>query len=105
MKFRLPQTVTYWAPSTPTGFGTRTFSTPTTLDCRWEDVSVEFIDQQGETVVSKSRIYLDTDVVPEGMLYLGTSTAATPPATAERIRQVKRTPSLDGTQFLYTVML
>ncbi len=103
----LPQTITHWSPGTRDQFGGMTFGTPVALKGKWEDKSILFINQLGEEVRSEAIVYLDTDVVVEGFLFLGSSTIADPRTVtnAREIRAFSRIPTLDATNFERRVML
>ena len=103
----LRQTITYWSPSTPDGFGGKSFGSPTTLNGRWEDKVVEFVDPEGRESVSQAIVYTDTDVSLGGFLYNGTSTASDPNSVdgAREIRNFSKTPNLKANQFERKVIL
>lgn len=97
----LRQTATYWPPSTPDGFGGKSFGTRQSVKCRWEDKAEKFVDTSGEEVVSEAIVYLAVDVVQKGWLFLGTS-GSTDPTTvsgAHEIRAFRKSPSLKATLF------
>ena len=92
----LRQTATYWAPSTPDGFGSRSYSAPVAVNCRWTQKQELFVDSAGKEVLSQAVVWCDTDVALEGYLYLGTSTE-TDPSTLDgafEIRQWEKTLSV-----------
>lgn len=94
----LRQTVTYWAPGAPDGYGGLSFSAPVTMKGRWED-RVELIrDSFGEETVSQAVAYLTQDVVVRGYLYEGSSTASSPLSVdgAKKIIRVDKTPTLNA---------
>lgn len=97
----LKQTATYWAPTTLNSFGKPTFVAPVTISCRWEDKEVKFYDAQGDERVSKSIVYLASDVLNTGYLYLGTSTESSPHGVVGtlEIKGFKKTPNIKGTLF------
>jgi len=103
MNFRLPHTVTYWAPSTRDQYNVLSFADPVQLDCRWQSAAKLFRDVDGVQQVSDAVIYLDQVVVREGWLYLGTSAVADPKTVdgAHEIRQINSSDDLAGTQTLY----
>lgn len=65
------QTAVYWAPAGNNGFG-KTFAAPVEISCRWDDVSEQVIDQQGQETMSKAKLLLTGDVIEGGFMYLGT---------------------------------
>lgn len=102
-----PQTATYWAISGNDGFGGMTFSSPTTLSVRWQDVSERFIDEAGAEKVSRAKVFLQEDVTLGSYLYLGTSTESSPydVSGAYEVRSFFKIPSLDGVEFERKAML
>lgn len=103
----LRQTVTYWSPGGNDGFGGVSYGTPVNIKGRWQDVAELFIDASGNEVVSKAKVWIDTDVVNKGYLYLGESTAADPETVsdAREIRQFGKIPNLRATEFERLVRL
>lgn len=68
------QTAVYWAAPTEDGYGSKTFSDPTEIDCRWEARTEKISrvgERIGEEVVSQARVFVTEDVVEQGWLYLG----------------------------------
>jgi len=107
---KLNQTITYWSPGVPDGFGGMTYGTPEAIQGRWEGQNELFIDAEGNEVRSQSIVYLDQSVQINGYLALGeyTDSTDTDPTTisgAKEIRSVKSTPSVDASQTLYKVWL
>lgn len=90
------QTATYWAPSTPNGFGGYTYATPVQIIVRWEYKQEEVVKENGETVVSRAVVFTSLDLANHGYLYLGTSTTADPTtvANAFQIQAIIKTPDL-----------
>ncbi len=101
------QKATYWATGTSDGFGGHTFTAPISLDVRWEEKNELVINDKGETVVSRARVFVDRDLDLEGYLFLGVSTGADPRVVDDtyRILEIRKTPSLDGTTFERKVYL
>ncbi len=97
----LNQIATYWAPGAPDGFGAFTYASPVELNCRWEDRVEVMTDEDGTQFVSKSRIFLEDDVVKEGYLLLGESTAIDPQKVdnAYKVRVFAKTPDLLAENF------
>lgn len=91
-----PQTATYWAPSTPNGFGGFTYATPVQIDVRWENKQEEVTKENGETIVSMATVFVDQDLDSHGYLYLGTSAEADPTtvAGAFQIQTIIKIPDL-----------
>lgn len=110
----LTQTIVYWALDKPDGRGGYLFDSPVEITGRWEDRQEKFVDANGEEVISKSIIFLNQDVTINGWLYLGefsdlSSGELADPGEIEGpagiIRQVKKTSSIDGTEFLREAIL
>lgn len=89
---------TYWAPSTPDGYGGGTFPAPIAITCRWEDTSELFIDSTGREAQSAAVVYPDQVVLTQGWLYQGTSTEADPHNVlgAFEIKNTRKIGSLDN---------
>ncbi len=97
----LNQVATYWSPGVPDGFGGFTYDAPVELNCRWEDRVEVMTDTEGTQFVSKARIFLEDDVVHEGYLFLGVSTATDPQKVddAYKIRVFAKIPDLLAENF------
>ena len=67
----LNQTCVYWGTPTASGYGAFTYATPVELDCRWLQVREVITDNNGDEIVSHSRVRVAQDVDEEGVLYLG----------------------------------
>jgi hypothetical protein len=78
LSLALTEEITYWAPLTPDQFGKVAVAAPITIKCKWEDVQELFINAQGEEVRSSAMVYVDRDVVEQGWLFRGISTATEP---------------------------
>lgn len=103
----LYQTITYWAPSTPDGYGGKAYSSPTSIKGRWEDTVELFIDAIGREKVSMARVYVDRQLVNGGFIFLGTNSSTDPTSVdgAREIRQVRKIPDLRAKSFEHRVML
>lgn len=101
------QTATYWSPSTPDGFGGKTYGTATALTVRWEDKIELFIDKDGREAQSSAQVFVGSDVAVEGYLYLGASSAADPRTVAgsREIRAFEKIPNLKASEFLRRAFL
>jgi len=78
MSEKYPHTVTYWAPNVPDGYGNYTFAAPSTIDGRWEDKQELYVDADGQEKTSQAKVFVDTDLSPNGYLFFGTSVEANP---------------------------
>ena len=92
--------------------GQPTYETPVEIDCRWEDVVQEFVDNKGNRNVSKSVVYVDRDMKVGGVLLLGELDSGSideeNPLQNEgafEIRQVSKIPNLKNTEYLRVVYL
>jgi hypothetical protein len=65
------QIAVYWGTPTNDGFGTHTYADPIEIYCRWEDVSIKMLDEEGIEFVSRAVVYVLQDVELNGLLYLG----------------------------------
>lgn len=103
----LKQTCTFWKQTGTDIQGAPTFNTPVTLPCRWEDASELFYNKHGQEVVSKSKVFLASDVSLEGYLYLGASVVTNPRSLsgASEIQMVKRIPDLRAIKTMYVAFL
>ena len=68
---RCTQTAVYWGNPTPDGYGQNTFDAPVEVSCRWEQRERIIKDRLGREVVSKATVWVVSDLVSEGWLYLG----------------------------------
>lgn len=102
----LNQTITYWS-VTPDGYGGYTFGTPVQILGRWEDKVEAFVNPTGVQQYSQAVVYTETDLAPEGYVFLGTSVASDPTTVsgAQRILDYAKTPDLEAGVFLRKVML
>lgn len=90
------QIATYWGEPVSDGYGGETFAAPRSLLVRWEERSVEFSDQSGETHISKAVVFVEEPLDIGGYLYLGESAEAIPGniKDAHDIRQFSTIPDL-----------
>lgn len=104
----LKQDATYWAPGGNDGFGGTIYGAPTPLKVRWEDKTTLFVDVDGKEARARARIYVkNTDVVTAGYIFLGTSTSTAPESVAGafEIRDYRKTPNLNATEFERRVLI
>lgn len=97
----LKQTITYWAPGAPDGYGGLAFATPVQIKGRWEDRVEIYADPSGRELSCNAVVYLADSVVNRGYLYNGESSAASPLSVsgAKEIRRFDRTPTLNASYF------
>lgn len=105
--YNLKETVTYWAPSGYDARGNSGFSSPVTLDGRWEERTQIYTNRQGEEVRSRAVVFVSVDVALGGYLYLGTSAEANPfnQSDAYEIKDFKKIPNLPANKFVRQAML
>lgn len=103
----LKQTITYWAPGAPDGFGGKAYNAPTNIKGRWEDRVQNIMDNSGQETVSNATVYLSSDVAVHGYLFNGNSTASSPVGLsgAYEIKRVDKTPTLNAQYFERKVLL
>lgn len=103
----LPMTITMWRNPVPNGTGANTYDAPITLAGRWEEKQVLFLDAAGKEVVSQAILYSETDFQIGAYVYNGTSAATDPLAVAgaKEIRQIGKSPSVHGSQFVCKAFL
>ena len=112
----LKQTCVYWVPNDVPfdDYGQPQYGDAVELKCRWEDEAVEFIGPTGTTEISRSVVYVASDVEPGGVLFLGTLAVVTASGDlivpknntgAWEIRRFNKIPNLKATEFLRTAFL
>ena len=88
-----------------------TIAVPVELSCRWEDVNEEFIAPDGTKQLSRSKVYVESDVALGGILMLGTEDDITDAVNikenegAWEIMAYGKLPNFRATEFLRTVYL
>lgn len=74
MKQMLRQKAIYWGPGELQFDGQMRDTPPTNpeeIKCRWEEKQVEFLDKEGNKVLSKAVVMVDRDLQMLGFLWLG----------------------------------
>jgi len=112
------QTAVYWAlASGDSGgiahddYGQPCYLAGEELDCRWEDVTEEFVGPNGTREMSHAKVYVDQDVDVGGMLMLGDEDNITDTVNikendgAWEIRRFEKLPTFRATEFLRTAIL
>ena len=104
---KLRQRCTYWAPSGVDLAGNQGFTAPISLKCRHEARTEKFLADSGDEQISNSIFYLNQNVLADGFIMEGNSTAASPVliSSANEIRKVFVVPSVSAQQTLYKVMV
>jgi len=114
----LKQICVYWPPaeidSGGDGFdnyGQPVVTTPSEVNCRWEDKAEEFIGVDGTKQISKAVVYVGEDVVIGGILMLGGLIDIIDDVNikendgAWEIKGFSKVPNLKATEFLRTAFL
>ena len=65
------QTAVYWEPSGMSGYGSAVYNEPRELKIRWDDTSEKVTANNGELIVSRSRILVQEELKYKGYLWLG----------------------------------
>jgi hypothetical protein len=106
---KLNQVLTYWAPSTPNGFGGWNYALPVEKACRWDERLRVTVDAQGREVVSTASAYVLEELSLEGYIRLGSLSSNMPNPTedkdARRILSRAKTPSIDASEHVYQVFV
>lgn len=108
----LRQKAVYWAPLGENETGQMTFDDPIEIPVRWEDITMEFLDKQGKTQVSRSQVFVDRVLEVGGVLWKGTldyiaADASNPFANEDAwaIRSFNEQPDMRARNFLRWVIL
>lgn len=114
----LKQTAVYWGLASVESdgndydnYGQPVLTEPVELKCRWEDEQVEFIAADGTKQISKSVVYVESDVAAGGVLMLGTLSDITDSENAKEndgaweIKGFGKLPNFRATEFLRTAYL
>ncbi len=72
MRIARNQTAVYWAPTGRNYAGLTTFGTPVEIACRWEERNEIYISSNAQEERSSAVVYPESQVVNEGLLFLGT---------------------------------
>ena len=110
---QLKQTAVYWGNPSSDGYGGRTFDDAVEMSVRWQDRQELFVDAQGREQTSRAVVYVATDLIVGGYLYLveladissaeeGDPLAV---ATAYEIRAISKTPDIGADRFARKVWL
>lgn len=102
MNLIYPQSATYWGAPAPTGFGGHTFASAVAISVRWEEKMDEFVDEQGQTKLSRAVVYAPIDLEVGGYLLLGSSGASDPTGVsgALPIQRYAKIPDLRANEYL-----
>lgn len=123
MEDALNQRAVYWHPKAAGDEGEVTFEEPVEIVCHWQNVVEAYMDRRtGDEATSRSKIFVDRDLVELGVLWLppagGTNleagealialTSETVPFSnpgAFEIRRFDKVPDFDGEEFVRTAYL
>ena len=107
LRTSLRQKCVYWPPSADRwdDFGQPQTSSPTVINCRWEDIKEEIITASGTRILSRATVMLETDVEESGILMLGVLADITDDdpksnSGAWEILKFDKLPNLRATQML-----
>lgn len=105
----LRQTATYWPPPIKDAWSDQTYPSPASVACHWKEEARQFAAPTGVMAVSKAVVHVESNIEPDGFLYLETTSAATgSPRTlpnAQRIQQVEKIPALRQDVTVYVAFL
>lgn len=88
---KFPEKITYWAPDSENEYGVASFSDPIHINGRWEDRAELVRSPSGDEFTSKSVVFLDTDIQPDGYIARGHVETANPhEANGQEVRTVAR---------------
>lgn len=94
------QTATLWSVSGSDGFSGHVYSTPSTMSCRWEERQEIFQNFTGEERVSRTVVYMPSDLAEGDYLAEGDLTAqSSPSAAARRVEGFAKSSNLRGMNF------
>ncbi len=111
INWHLKQKAVYWSFLENDTYGQPTWNAPVEIDVRWENITVEFMDSEGERQQSRARVYLDRNAEVKDVLLLGNLTSSVdeddPKANdgAWEIRKFEDLPNIPATQALKTAFL
>jgi hypothetical protein len=108
----LHQRAVYWTPDGGTDdYGKPSYSTPVEIKCRWHDEINQVLDAAGNTVTTRSKVFVDRDLALDGILRLGDLTTLTDPTkpfsngNAWRIQNLSKIPDENAKKWVRTVFL
>lgn len=99
--------ITYWAPSTPDGFGGIAYATPVTIKGRVQAENLLYQDEAGEEFVSASVVYTLQQLAHNGWIFKGVSAGANPQAVegAYMVRRIYTTSDPSNGTIVYKAVL
>ena len=105
------QTCVYWALDTVDQFGAKQYDSPVEISCRWEEVSEEYLDANGQRLISNAKVYVDRDMVAGSVLMLDGIASITNEDDvrenlgAYEIKRFDKLPNFKADEFLRTCYL
>lgn len=93
----LNQKITLWRVIGENGSGGYLYSAPTVVDGKFALTNETFINEGGESAISKAVFYTEESFIAnESYVFFGESAELTPPEDADLVRAVKQNPSMFG---------
>jgi hypothetical protein len=86
----LNQTAVSWDSPSPDGYGGFVYGSPTEIVCRWEDGGEVIEDKEGQQIIADSFVWSESNLDPEGYMYLGTLDDVGSAPTPDEISGAKR---------------
>ena len=98
-------------------FGNKVFDQPKQIKVRWEDKTEEFLDKTGNTLISRSQVFVDRKIEERSVLWKGTFATVQVEVDdngnpdpfvnddAFEVRQYAEQPDFKAKKFLRYVML
>jgi len=78
----LKQKVVYWAYSGVDKYGKPKYGSPIEIKARWEDVNEQFTTPSMTVAMSLAKVYVDRDLLVNGVLWLSSKRANDPDGSA-----------------------
>jgi hypothetical protein len=109
-EMRLQNAVWWKRHAKPDKFGAFQFDPPIEIDCRWEDVIGQVLDEKNEAIDSKAHVYVDRvmsigDCLARGILTTNTPIDPRPDYGALPIIGWRDTPDFDNIEHLLEAFL
>lgn len=109
----LNQTAVHWPTTGKDGWGKLIFGTAVEISCRWDEKSELFLDSKGKEVLSNSVLHVDTDMIADDYVYLGTLASLSAAelldpqeeVNAFPVKAYKKTPGIKADDFVRKVWL
>lgn len=101
---------TYWPKVGVDNFTKAIYGSPIEIACRWVDIQEVFVSYAGRNEMSTAKVYVDQDLLAEGVLFHGTKAQVTDlhnpwkNAGCVEIRKFTNLPNIKYTESLRTCM-